>query len=99
MPLTNVGDKELTNATELPMQEVSPGHYVGYWTVPLGVVADGARVEVKVKDAFGNERRQLADGKLFINLGQLNEVDESEGIEEETVEEGTVEDSDEEVTE
>ncbi|MFC5603785.1 S8 family serine peptidase [Sporosarcina koreensis] len=70
MPLTNLGDKEVTNATELPMQEVSPGHYVGYWTVPLGVTADGARVEVKVVDAFGNERRKLADGKLFINLGQ-----------------------------
>ncbi|MCG7345721.1 S8 family serine peptidase [Sporosarcina sp. ACRSL] len=91
MPLTNLGDKEITNATELPMQELSPGHYVGYWTVPLGVIADGARVEVKVVDAFGNERRKLADGKLFINLGQVNEVDEAkEGTVEES-EEGTVE--------
>lgn len=70
MPLTNVNDKEVTNATELPMREESPGHYVGYWTVPLGVTADGARVEVKVVDGFGNERRKLANGKLFINIGQ-----------------------------
>ncbi|MFS0690334.1 S8 family serine peptidase [Sporosarcina sp. 179-K 8C2 HS] len=87
MPLTNLGDKEVTNATELPMSEVSPGHYVGYWTVPLGVTADGARVEVKVVDGFGNERRKLADGKLFINLGQVNEVDGAEGTDEATVEE------------
>ncbi len=84
MPLTNVGGNDLTNATEMPMQEVSPGHYVGYWTVPLGVTADGARVEVKVVDGFGNERRKLADGKLFINIGQVNEV---EGTDEEAVEE------------
>ncbi len=86
MPLTNLGDKEVTNATELPMSEVSPGHYVGYWTVPLGVTADGARVEVKVVDSFGNEGRKLADGKLFINLGQVNEVDEAEGTDEGAVE-------------
>ncbi|GEN84926.1 bacillopeptidase F [Sporosarcina luteola] len=84
MPLTNVGDKDVTNATELPMREESPGHYVGYWTVPLGVTADGARVEVKVVDGYGNEKRKLADGKLFINLGQVNEVEEAD--------EGTVED-------
>ena len=70
MPLTNLGDKGVANATELPMREESPGHYVGYWTVPLGVTADGARVEVKVVDAFGNEGRKLADGKLFINISQ-----------------------------
>ncbi|WP_432360921.1 S8 family serine peptidase [Sporosarcina sp. UB5] len=87
MPLTNLGDKGVTNATELPMLEVSPGHYVGYWTVPLGVIADGARVEVKVVDSFGNERRKLADGKLFINLDQVNKVVEAEETDEATVEE------------
>lgn len=87
MPLTNVGGNDLTNATELPMHEVSPGHYVGYWTVPLGVTADGARVEVKVVDDFGNERRKLADGKLFINIGQTNEVEPTEGNDEGAVEE------------
>lgn len=77
MPLTNVdGGNDVTNATELPMSEVSPGHYVGYWTVPLGVVADGARVEVKVTDNFGNAGRKIADGKLFINIGQNINVDE-----------------------
>ncbi|HLR04080.1 MAG TPA: S8 family serine peptidase [Virgibacillus sp.] len=66
MPLTN-NEKQIANATELPMMEESEGHYVGYWTVPQGVEADGGVVEVKVTDDYGNETRQEADGKLFIN--------------------------------
>nr|WP_304608895.1 S8 family peptidase [Planomicrobium sp. YIM 101495] len=62
MPLTNV-----SNATELPVMEVAPGHYVGYWTVPHGTVANGAAVEAKVVDSFGNETRKAAEGKLYIN--------------------------------
>ncbi|WP_339251586.1 S8 family serine peptidase [Sporosarcina sp. FSL W8-0480] len=66
MPLTNLG--MTANAIELPIREVSPGHYVGYWTVPSGVVAAGARIEVKVKDIYGNETRAFAGGKLYINV-------------------------------
>lgn len=65
MPLTNLG---LTNATELPMMEVSEGKYVGYWTATSNAVADGAVIEVIAKDSFGNETREQAEGKLFINL-------------------------------
>lgn len=64
MPLTNLP----MNATELPMSEQEDGHYVGYWTVPYGMVANGAVLEVKVKDSFGNETRKAADGKLYINV-------------------------------
>lgn len=67
MPLTNMG-VQIANATELPMMEMSDGHYVGYWTVPSGVKADGAVIEVKAVDDFGNETRKTADGKLFINV-------------------------------
>ncbi|MDN4608070.1 S8 family serine peptidase [Sporosarcina highlanderae] len=67
MPLTSLG-VNMSNAIELPIREVRPGFYVGYWTVPFGVIADGARIEVKVKDIFGNETRKLADGKLFIRI-------------------------------
>ncbi|WP_443089796.1 S8 family serine peptidase [Virgibacillus sp. MG-45] len=67
MPLTNLGAK-LSNATELPMMETSPGHYVGYYTVTADAYADGARIEVKVRDSYKNETRKVADGKLFINL-------------------------------
>lgn len=57
----------LTNATELPLIEVADGQYVGYWTVPQHAFADGARIEVIVRDEFNNESREIADGKLFIN--------------------------------
>lgn len=66
MPLTNI--QSLANANELPMMEVSPGRYVGYYTATSNVVADGARVEVIATDGFGNESRALASGKLFINV-------------------------------
>ncbi|WP_425464005.1 S8 family serine peptidase [Oceanobacillus piezotolerans] len=63
MPLTNISTQ---NAIELPMMETSDGHYIGYWTAPSNLVADGAVVEVKVKDIFGNETRQKAEGKITI---------------------------------
>ena len=69
MPLTNVNDT-VSNATELPLTEESDGHYVGYWTVPDGTVADGAVIEVKAVDSFKNETRQKAAGKLYINLSK-----------------------------
>lgn len=64
MPLTNVQ----SNPTELPMMETSEGHYVGYWTATSSVVAEGAVIEVKVVDDYGNEAREQAEGKLFINV-------------------------------
>ncbi len=63
MPLTNI-----QNATELPMREMSEGYYVGYWTATSSVKAEGAEIEVKVVDDFGNETRELAEGKLNINI-------------------------------
>ncbi|QTD43382.1 S8 family peptidase [Sporosarcina sp. Te-1] len=81
MPLTDVGS-DISNATELPMREVTPGHYVGYWTAPLGVIAKGGQIEVKVVDSFGNERRQTAKGKIFVNAGQTNGVTDEETSEE-----------------
>ncbi|WP_205758563.1 S8 family serine peptidase [Lysinibacillus sp. SGAir0095] len=71
MPLTNVGG-QLQNATELPMMEESSGHYVGYYTVPYGTIADGAQIEVKAVDSFNNETRAKAAGKLYINLEASN---------------------------
>ncbi|EMR07349.1 Bacillopeptidase F precursor [Bhargavaea cecembensis DSE10] len=65
MPLTNLPS---ANPTELPMMEISPGHYVGYWTVPADMKANGAQLEVKAKDDFGNETRKTADGKIYINI-------------------------------
>lgn len=64
MPLTNLGT---SNVTELPINEVAPGQYEAYWTATSSVIADGVAIEVTVKDDFGNEARQIAEGKLFIN--------------------------------
>jgi bacillopeptidase F len=66
MPLTN--NAQTTNATELPMREVSPGNYVGYYTATKDLVADGAVIEVKAIDSYGNETRKTTHGKLFINV-------------------------------
>lgn len=66
LPLTNTAG--LSNVTELPLQEVSAGVYEGYWTAVSSVVADGAEIEVIVRDEYGNEARQLATGKLIINV-------------------------------
>ncbi|SIT66124.1 S8 family peptidase [Edaphobacillus lindanitolerans] len=64
MPLTN----HVSQATELPMMETAPGHYVGYWTAPSSLTADGARLEVKIQDDFENVTRQVAPGKIFVNM-------------------------------
>ncbi|KGA97788.1 peptidase S8 [Alkalihalobacillus alcalophilus ATCC 27647 = CGMCC 1.3604] len=63
MPLTNV-----QNVNELPMREESEGYYVGYWTATSNVKVEGAEIEVKVVDDFGNETRELAEGKLNVNI-------------------------------
>lgn len=78
MPLTN--NSQVSNATELPMIEESDGHYVGYWTVQKGAVADGAVIEVKAKDSYGNETREEAEGKLLINQDDDGEVDASSQV-------------------
>ncbi|PRR99023.1 peptidase S8 [Bacillus atrophaeus] len=66
MPLTNAR-ASVQNATELPLREISPGQYEGYWTATSSIKANGAKVEVIVRDDYGNETRQVAKGKLYIN--------------------------------
>ncbi|HEX6594488.1 MAG TPA: S8 family serine peptidase [Bacillota bacterium] len=70
MPLTNTKGAKLQDTTELPIRETSSGKYVGYWTATKNAHAEGAVIEVIVKDSFGNETRKQADGKLFINVEQ-----------------------------
>ncbi|HWL11985.1 MAG TPA: carboxypeptidase-like regulatory domain-containing protein, partial [Ureibacillus sp.] len=71
MPLTNLRSQP-HNVTELAMSETSAGHYEGYYTVPSGTKADGAIIEVKVVDSFKNETREIAAGKLYINVNTTN---------------------------
>lgn len=66
MPLTNARSK-LQNTTELPIREVAPGTYEGYWTATSIAKAKGAVIEVIVKDDYGNVTRQKAEGTLTIN--------------------------------
>lgn len=49
------------------MLEMSPGHYVGYYTATSNVVADGAAVEVVARDDYGNETEEVPEGVLYIN--------------------------------
>lgn len=67
MPLTSFS-MQTANATELAMIETKPGNYIGYYTVLSNTTVDGAVVEVKAVDDFGNETRKQAEGRLFINL-------------------------------
>ncbi|WP_432339501.1 S8 family serine peptidase [Bacillus tequilensis] len=66
LPLTNA-KASVQNATELPLREMSPGRYEGYWTATSSIKANGAKVEVIARDAYGNETRKTANGKLYIN--------------------------------
>ncbi|PAY13068.1 S8 family peptidase [Bacillus sp. 7705b] len=66
LPLTNAR-ANVQNATELPLREISPGRYEGYWTATSSIKANGAKVEVIVRDGYGNETRKTANGKLYIN--------------------------------
>ncbi len=66
LPLTNLG-LQTTNVTELPLMEITRGKYVGYYTVTDNVYGEGAVIEVKAVDGFGNETRKQAEGRLFIN--------------------------------
>ncbi|PRX41773.1 bacillopeptidase F [Planifilum fimeticola] len=53
----------------IPMREVSPGHYVGVWTAPKGkdkIKVNGATIEVRVTDDYGNTASKAAKGKLNI---------------------------------
>ncbi|MFS0672176.1 S8 family serine peptidase [Ornithinibacillus sp. 179-J 7C1 HS] len=73
MPLTNLNGVTTYDPIELPLMETTPGHYVAYWTIPSNVIADGAVIEVKVRDSFGNETRQFAEGRLFITDDGAND--------------------------
>ncbi|KXZ14861.1 peptidase S8 [Bacillus nakamurai] len=66
LPLTNAR-ASTQNATELPLREISPGRYEGYWTATSSIKANGAKIDVIVRDDYGNETRQTAKGKLYIN--------------------------------
>lgn len=66
LPLTNTnGVNNIQNSNQFV--EVSPGYYEATYTAGL-VAASGVEIEVIVNDAFGNENRFKADGKLTINI-------------------------------
>ena len=51
------------------MMETTPGKkYVGYYTVPIHIYADGAMVEMKAVEGFGNEARGAGRGKVVCEL-------------------------------
>src|SRR5690625_1280930 len=66
MPLLD-GIRQVSLPTELPMMEMSDGHYVGYWTAPLTKTSSEASIQVKGMDTSGNEVIKDAEGRVFIN--------------------------------
>lgn len=64
MPLTNMSTSSENN---FEMEEVSEGHYVGTYTLTEVAAAEGAVVEVRAKDAYGNEVVERAEGKLYLD--------------------------------
>ncbi|WP_438799717.1 S8 family serine peptidase [Alkalicoccobacillus porphyridii] len=65
MPLTNIPS---SNATELPMREEGEGNYVGYWTATSNLEVEGAKIEVIVRDDYGNETREVAKAEIHVNV-------------------------------
>ncbi|PAE37300.1 S8 family serine peptidase, partial [Bacillus sp. 7884-1] len=54
-------------SVEIPLTEQGAGHYVGTWTAPKGKI-NGAEIEVVMRDEYGNESRQTASGKVYVNV-------------------------------
>ncbi|PAE38723.1 peptidase S8, partial [Bacillus sp. 7884-1] len=54
-------------SVEIPLTETKPGHYVGTWTAPKDKI-NGAVIEVVMRDAYGNESRRTAAGKVYVNV-------------------------------
>nr|WP_249365586.1 S8 family peptidase [Cytobacillus citreus] len=52
---------------EIVLIEQGEGHYVGTWKAPKGKV-NGAVIEVVMRDDYGNESRQKAAGKVYVNV-------------------------------
>ncbi|QED50155.1 S8 family serine peptidase [Cytobacillus dafuensis] len=54
-------------SVEIPLTEQGKGHYVGTWTAPKDKI-NGAVIEVVMRDDYGNESRQTAAGKVYVNV-------------------------------
>lgn len=72
MPLANGQSTKAKTSSidELPMMEISEGHYRGVWTATTDLTAKGAKVEVTARDDYGNKTEKKADGELFINTDE-----------------------------
>ncbi|MBS4191984.1 S8 family serine peptidase [Bacillus sp. FJAT-49705] len=54
-------------SAEIVLIEQGEGHYVGTWTAPKEKF-NGAEIEVVMRDDYGNESRQIATGKVYVNV-------------------------------
>ncbi|USK33342.1 S8 family serine peptidase [Bacillus sp. F19] len=52
-------------SVEIPLTEQGKGHYVGIWKAPKNTI-NGAVIEVVMRDAYGNESRRTAAGKVYV---------------------------------
>ncbi len=56
-----------TSSAEIVLIEQGEGHYVGTWTAPKEKFS-GAEIELVMRDDYGNESRQIATGKVYVNV-------------------------------
>src|SRR5699024_9580914 len=66
MPLLD-GIRQVSLPTELPMMEMSDGHYVGYCTALLNTTRSEGSNQVKRMHTSGNELIKDAGGRVFSN--------------------------------
>jgi bacillopeptidase F len=62
-----VGATVTATSAEIVLTEQGEGHYVGTWTAPKEKF-NGAVIEVVLRDDYGNESRQTAAGKVYVNV-------------------------------
>ncbi|EPD53130.1 hypothetical protein HMPREF1210_00861 [Paenisporosarcina sp. HGH0030] len=67
LPSTFATATTAATSVEIPLTEQGKGHYVGIWKAPKEKI-NGAVIEVVMRDDHGNESRQTAAGKVYVNV-------------------------------
>ncbi len=61
-----VGAQQVGGFTQMTEDPEDPGLYTGVWTVPAGLVVDGATVQFRAVDTAGNVAEAVAPGRIMV---------------------------------